>query len=134
MRRKFQPVNRCCMCRSTSQSINHLMLHYSFYTDFWNVFLALFGINWFMPFNISDAYTSLSSMKVRKSMWEIWIMSPTCIFCCIWNERNMRFFDGVSTPICKHKAISFLHLLSWHIPFCIKKEISLFSHDAHVTY
>ncbi|WMV08896.1 hypothetical protein MTR67_002281 [Solanum verrucosum] len=77
------------------------------------MFLALFGISWSMPFNIRDAYTSWSSMEVRKSIRKIWIMTPDCIFWVIWNERNRRYFDGVLTPNCKLKASCLVNLFSW---------------------
>lgn len=64
------------MCQSTSESINHLMLHCPFKTHFWNVFLAAFGISWSIPFNIRDAYTSWGGREVRKSIRKIWIMPP----------------------------------------------------------
>ncbi|KAG5575856.1 hypothetical protein H5410_055990 [Solanum commersonii] len=66
----------------------------------------------FIPFKIGDAYTSRSSMEVRKSIRKIWIMTPACIFWCFSNERNRTSFDGVITPIFEHKASCLVNLFS----------------------
>lgn len=113
IKRNFSLVSRCYMCQSASESINHLFLHCPVAADLWHMFLAIFNLKWSMPHTVRDAYTSWSSRRFEKSIRNIWIMVPACIFWCIWTERNRRCFVGISTPVCSLKASCLVNLYSW---------------------
>ncbi|XP_019233213.1 PREDICTED: DNA topoisomerase 3-alpha-like [Nicotiana attenuata] len=112
-RRGFQLVNRCYMCKESSENVSHMLLHCPVATDLWNMFFCLFGLNWVMPSYIREAYTSWSLWEVDKAIKEIWLMIPAVIFWSLWNERNQRCFGGISTPNHTLKANCLLTLFSW---------------------
>ncbi|KAG5575456.1 hypothetical protein H5410_055590 [Solanum commersonii] len=45
--------------------------------------------------------------EVDNSIKKTWQMTRPCIFWCIWKERNVRCFDGISTPSSSLKSLSF---------------------------
>lgn len=63
----------------------HLFLHCTVATDIWSMC-------------IKEAYERWCSWRAGKSIKKIWSMMPGAFFWCIWNERNHRCFDGISTP------------------------------------
>jgi len=93
--------------------VRHLFLHCTVAADIWNMFLSVFGLAWVMPCSIKDAYESWSSWRVGKSIKKTWQMVPATIFWCIWNERNRRCFDGISTPNHSLKATCLINLFTW---------------------
>lgn len=113
IKRNFRLPNRCYMCLCKSESINHLFLHCSVATDIWNMFLALFGVQWSMSCSVREAFVSWCSSKVDKTIKRIWAMVPACILWCICTERNRRCFDGVSTANHSLKAKCLVNLFSW---------------------
>ena len=95
------------------ESVKHLFLHCSVATDIWSMFLSVFGFVWVMPNSIKEAYESWCSWRVGKSIKKTWSMVPGAIFWSIWNERNRRCFDGISTPNHTLKATCLINLFSW---------------------
>ncbi|KAG5630744.1 hypothetical protein H5410_002461 [Solanum commersonii] len=65
----------------------------------WSMFLGLIGRKWIMPQNIDyqGCIDKLELQKVDSTIKRIWKMIPAAIFWSIWNERNRRCFDGIST-------------------------------------
>lgn len=113
-KRSFQIANRCYMCQNNEETNNHLFLHCPVAADVWNMFLSLFGFNWVMPQSTKEAFRNWNTWKVDITIKQIWRMIPASIFWCLWAERNMKCFDGVSTPIHSIKARCLMFLFSWH--------------------
>ncbi|XP_019251169.1 PREDICTED: uncharacterized protein LOC109230093 [Nicotiana attenuata] len=103
-KRSFQLVNRCYLCQQSSESINHLFLHCPVATDMWYMFLSILGISWTQPQGIREAVEGWSSWKVERAIKKVWKMIPACIFWCLWQKRNRRCFDGISTSMHALKA------------------------------
>ena len=112
-RRGFQLVNRCYLCMENEETVNHLFLHCPVATNLWNMFYCLSGLKWVMPQNLRDAQMSWSLWRVDKTIKKIWLMISAAIFWCLWNERNCRCFDGISTPNHFLKAKCLLNLFCW---------------------
>lgn len=109
--RKIQIVNRCSMCQMECESVRHLFLHCAVAADIWSMFLSIFGLSWVMPNTIKEAYESWCSWRVGNPS-KTWCMVPT-FFWCIWNERNRRYFNGISTPNHILKSNCLVNLFSW---------------------
>jgi hypothetical protein len=48
-RRGIVLVSRCCMCKASGESVEHLLLHCPYAKEIWDMVFALFGIQWVMP-------------------------------------------------------------------------------------
>lgn len=112
MQRCFM-ANRCFMCQRNAESHSHLFLHCTVAASLWNMFLSLFGLRWVMPQNFREACESWNLWKVNSSFRKIWKMIPAAISWTIFNERNRRCFDGISTAVKSLKAFCLVHLFSW---------------------
>lgn len=101
------------MCQRNTESHNHLFLHCTVAASLWHMFLSLFGLRWVVPQNFKEAFESWSLWKVDSSIRKIWKMIPVAISWTIWNERNRRCFDGISTDVRSLKALCLVYLFSW---------------------
>ncbi|XP_059285769.1 uncharacterized protein LOC132039260 [Lycium ferocissimum] len=110
---KIQLVNRCYMCQRNMKSNVHLLIHCPVAAELRNFFFSLFRLSWVQPQSIKDAYESWSYCGVDKAIKKIWMMIPATNFWCLWNERNRRCFDGISTPPHTSKANCLMNLYSW---------------------
>lgn len=112
-KRKIQFPNICYMCKKEAETPRHLLLHCEVASELWSMFFCLSGINWTTFPTVKDAYESWCLWKVDKAIMKIWIMIPSCIFWCIWLERNKRCFGGGSTALGILKTRCIANLFSW---------------------
>ncbi|KAG5615889.1 hypothetical protein H5410_015713 [Solanum commersonii] len=90
------------MFPESTESVNHLFLHCVIAADMWHMFQALFSLKWVMPENIKDAVESWSLWKADSPIRNTWTLIPSCIFWCLWTERNNKMFWSVnSKPLAK---------------------------------
>ena len=81
-------INRCCMCESEGESIDHLFLHCGVARILWNALFTRFGLCWVMPGSIKELYaTWWAGGKSRSAV--MWKMIPLCLMLCIWNEEML---------------------------------------------
>jgi hypothetical protein len=85
-------VNRCWLCESDEESVDHLLLHCGAARALWDAFFAQFGLCWVMPCSVKDLFASWWSSGCSRSA-VVWKMVPLCIMWCIWRERNARCFE-----------------------------------------
>jgi hypothetical protein len=97
-------VNRCWLCESDEESVDHLLLHCGAARALWDAFFARFGLCWVMPRSVKDLFASWWSSGHSRSA-VVWKMVPLCIMWCIWRERNARCFEDSS-----RSSEEFLHL------------------------
>ena len=55
-RRGMVLVNRCWLCESDGESVDHLLLHCGAASALWNAFFAWFGPCWVMPCSVKERY------------------------------------------------------------------------------
>jgi len=103
-------INKCCMCKKTEESVDHLLLHCDVSFALWYSIFS-FGLSWVMPQRVIDLLTCWwSSGRSRSAM--VWKMASTCLFWCLWRERNNRSFEDMKkTP--EELLSSFYH--TWYL-------------------
>ena len=47
-------VKWCCMCKQSSESVNHLLLHCEVAQALWSVLFSLFDVTWVMSGGVAD--------------------------------------------------------------------------------
>jgi hypothetical protein len=57
-RRGMVVVNRCWLCESDGESVDHLLLHYGAARALWNAFFDRFGLCWVMPCSVKELLAS----------------------------------------------------------------------------
>jgi hypothetical protein len=123
-RRGLVVVNRCWLCESDVESVDHLLLHCAVARDLWTTFFARFGLCWVMPRSVKELLASWwTAGRTRSAV--VWKMVPHCILWCIWRERNNRCFEGVSRT--REELIHFflVTLFSWTTGWLAPRVISL---------
>ena len=51
-------ANRCFLCGEREETVNHLLIHCSKARMLWELFLAIFGVNWVFPFLVKETLLS----------------------------------------------------------------------------
>jgi hypothetical protein len=94
-RRGMIVVNRCLLCESDGESVDHLLLHCGVANALWNFTFSRFGLYWVMPGSVRELFACWwSSGRSRSAV--VWKMVPLCLMWCIWMERNARCFEDKS--------------------------------------
>uniref|UniRef100_A0A2N9GTW6 Reverse transcriptase domain-containing protein n=1 Tax=Fagus sylvatica TaxID=28930 RepID=A0A2N9GTW6_FAGSY len=112
-KRRVIILDWCCMCKSSGESTNHLLLHCPVAWELWSMVCILFGTLWVMPRSVVDLLSCWKGSLGNSEAGKVWKMIPHCIMWCLWRERNDRTFNGVEKSIPALKFY-FLHtLLDW---------------------
>jgi hypothetical protein len=75
-------VNRCWLCKSDGESVDHLLFHCGIVRILWNAFFTRFGLCWVMPRSVKEFFASWwSSGRTRSAV--VWKIVPLCIMWCI---------------------------------------------------
>jgi hypothetical protein len=88
-------VNRCWLCESDGESMNHLLLHCGMANALWNAIFSLFGLCWVMPRSVRELFAYWWSGGRSRSVM-VWKMVHLCLMWCIWRKRNARCFEDSS--------------------------------------
>ena len=88
----FILVNRCCLCCSNTESVDHLLLLCPIAHSLWMYMLRLFGIEWVMPGSVVDLLFCWYHWLGKHSS-NIWDLVPGCLMWTIWTERDRRTFE-----------------------------------------
>jgi hypothetical protein len=91
-RRGMIVVNRCWLCESDGESVDHLLLHCGVANALWNAIISRLGLCWVMPSSVRELLACwCSGGRTRSAV--VWKMIPLCLMWCIWRERNARCFE-----------------------------------------
>jgi hypothetical protein len=80
-------VNKCWLCESDGESVNHLFLHCGATRALRDAFFTRSGLCWVMPSTIKDLYARWWIGGCSRSA-VVWKIVSLCIMWCIWRERN----------------------------------------------
>ncbi|RVW39006.1 putative ribonuclease H protein [Vitis vinifera] len=87
-RRGFSLANRCFLCLSEEETVDHLLLHCIKTRVLWNLLFSLFGISWTLSCSVKSTLLGWTGGFVGKRRKKAWQMAPLCIFWTVWKERN----------------------------------------------
>ena len=82
-------TNRCFLCLSEVETVDHLFLHCAKTWVLWNLLFSLFGVAWILSCSMKKTLLGWHGAfmgKVRKKAWQ---MAPLCLFWKVWKERNI---------------------------------------------
>jgi hypothetical protein len=77
-------INRCFMCKKTEEFVGHLLLHRDLASILWSSLFICFGMSW--------------------------VMTPICLFWCLWRDRNSKSFEDLESTL-EEILSSFYHSL-----------------------
>jgi hypothetical protein len=107
-------VNRCWLCETEGESVDHLLLHCSATSGLWNAFFAWFGLCWVMPRSVKELFASWWTEGHSRSAI-VWKMVPHCIMWCIWRERNNICFEDSSRS--REELLHFFSFYSLYLDY-----------------
>jgi hypothetical protein len=81
-RRGMVVVNRCWLCESDGESVDHLLLYCRAARTLWNAFFSRFGLCWVMPYTVREFFASWWTGGCSRSA-VVWKIVPLCIMWCI---------------------------------------------------
>jgi hypothetical protein len=93
-KRRICIVDWCCLCKSSGEWPDHLLLHCPFAQAIWSLVFCLFGISWVMPARVIDLLTSWMGGFGKSRLAFVWGVVPHCVMWLLWRERNNRVFEG----------------------------------------
>ncbi|KAF5203901.1 hypothetical protein FRX31_006512 [Thalictrum thalictroides] len=108
-RRGLVIPNRCCMCNSANETIDHLFLQCNFARFIWGELTTIHsGVrydlqNWI---TLNDLLLNWPSFNSKDIAAEIWGRLPYAVIWCIWRSRNR-----VTTE--KDKVLQAVKATSW---------------------
>jgi hypothetical protein len=88
-------VNRCWLCETEGESVDHLLFHCVAASALWNAFFAWFYLCWVMSRSVKELFASWWSGGLTRSI-VVRKMVPHCIMWCIWRGRNNRCFEDLA--------------------------------------
>ena len=91
-KRGWQLPNRCYLCGSEKENVNHLLIHCTVARVLWEIVLGLFGAQWVFPETVKEVVLSWKGSFVGKKRKKIWRSIPLFIFWTVWKERNKLAF------------------------------------------
>ena len=95
-KRGWQIPNRCYLCGSDEENVNHLLIHCTVASVLWGMVLSLVGAQWVFPETVKEVIISWKSSFVSKKRKRIWRSISLFIFWTVWKERNILAFRGGS--------------------------------------
>jgi hypothetical protein len=81
------------MLHVQEESVDYLILHCDVASPIWSRFFNRFGMFWVMPRHVIDLHDCWWSFGRPKSA-AVWKMMPTCLFWCLWREKNDKNFEN----------------------------------------
>ena len=112
-RRGFSLANRCFLCLSEEETVDHLLLHCVKTRVLWNLLFSLFGISWTLSGTVKTTLLGWNGGFVGKRRKKAWQMAPLCIFWSVWKERNRLAFRGGVVNVQRLKNSFVCNLWNW---------------------
>jgi hypothetical protein len=97
-KRNLIVINRCCLCKSDGETIDHLFLHCEIARSLWYAIFNRFGLSWVMLSKVADLFACWWSGG-RSQSAVVWKMVPLCIVWRFWLEMNERCFEDSESTL-----------------------------------
>jgi hypothetical protein len=109
-------VNRCCMCKRSGESVDHIFLYCDVASALWSTLFTCFG-SWVMPSSVIDLFACWWTFRSPRSV-VIWKMVPICLFWCLWKEIN-NVFRGFGEIFGRYFSFVFSDFVYLDHGFCV---------------
>ena len=93
-RRRHFLTNRCFLCLSKVETIDHLLLHCAKTRVLWNLLFSRFGVSWILSCSVKKTLLRWHGSFVGKAHKKAWQATLLCIFWTIWKEMNLLAFGN----------------------------------------
>jgi hypothetical protein len=111
-RRGMIIVNRCWLCESAEETVDHLLLHCGVANALWNSIFSMIGVSWVMPRTVREFFACWwPGGRARSAV--VWKMVPLCLMWCIWLERNARCFEDSARSFEEIRHYFLFTLYNW---------------------
>ncbi|RVW34760.1 LINE-1 reverse transcriptase-like [Vitis vinifera] len=80
-RRGYSLANRCFLCLTEAETVDHLLLHCVMTRTLWNLLFSLFGVEWVLSGTVKETLLGWHGAFVGKIRKKAWQMAPLYIFC-----------------------------------------------------
>ena len=87
------------MCKASGESVEHLLLHYPYAKEIWDMIFALFGIQWVMPRGVLALFECWQGTFGVNQNIVVWRAVPHCVMWCLWRECNRRTFEDCESSV-----------------------------------
>ena len=105
-------INRCCLCKSDGETIDHLLLHCKIACSLWYAIFTRIGLSWVMLSNVAGLFACWW-LGGRSRSAVVWKMVPQCLLWCLWSERNATCFEDSERSLEELTAFFFYTLFTW---------------------
>ena len=122
-KRNLIVINRCSLCKSDDENVDHLFLHSEIARSLWYAVFSQFGLSWVMPSKVAGLFACWW-LGGRSRSAVVWKMVPLCIVWCLWLERNERCFEDSKRTLEELTAFFFYLLYTWTAAWLIPLVIS----------
>ncbi|CAN1816105.1 hypothetical protein LINPERHAP1_LOCUS27662 [Linum perenne] len=95
-RKGLQLVNRCALCLSHLESVDHIFLHCDYSIRIWNQLSSTLSIYGPKPVSTTDLITAWKGMNCAVTFAPAIKVMLHAFFWLIWKERNDRIFNDIS--------------------------------------
>ena len=112
-KRGFSLANRCYLCLTEEESIDHIFLHCALAISLWSLLFSLFGVSWVLPSSVREALLGWFGPCVGKERKKVWFSAPLCLFWIVWKERNSRAFENEEHSFHMCKSFFLCNLWAW---------------------
>jgi mannosylglycoprotein endo-beta-mannosidase len=112
-RRGVYMADWCFLCRGDGESVHHVLLHCSMARGLWSHVLSITNFHWVMPEKVVDVLWSWNRRFSNPVAKVIWRMIPSCVWWCLWRERNNRCFEDVSFSLVSVQGFLLFSLFCW---------------------
>ena len=126
-RRGYSLANRCFLCLTEAETVDHLLLHCVMTRTLWNLLFSLFGVEWVLSGTVKETLLGWHGAFVGKIRKKAWQMTPLYIFWSVWKERNLLAFGNEVLSIQRLKHSFVCNLWSWVRVFIVLSPWSLVS-------
>ena len=76
----FSLANKCFLCLSELETVDHLLLHCVKTQVLWNLLFSLFNVTWTFSCIVKETLLGWHGAFVGKVRKKTWQMAPLCIF------------------------------------------------------
>ncbi|CAN1743688.1 hypothetical protein LINPERHAP1_LOCUS1881, partial [Linum perenne] len=97
-KRGFRLANKCVMCNSNLESVDHLFLHCEYFSSVWALLSSSLSLHGPLPSAVSAFIIGWKGMNSAQSFSRVMIILLHATYWHIWKERNSRIFKDSSRP------------------------------------